>query len=127
MSSQGGLVSVPYSPSYAAAKAGVISLTRTLPDMLRGTGIRVNAILPGFTDTPMTRDTRARANLGTVAMAPMTAEDLARAVQYLAERDDLDRFLMVVRRDDEGRIEYLQVEDPPAQTSIGMADDIGPQ
>ena len=36
MSSQGGLVSVPYSPSYAAAKAGVISLTRTLPDMLRG-------------------------------------------------------------------------------------------
>ena len=57
----------------------------------------------------------------------MAAEDLARAVQYLAERDDLDRFLMVVRRDDEGSIEYLQVQDPPAQTSIGMADDIGPQ
>ena len=127
MSSQGGLVSVPYSPSYAAAKAGVISLTRTLPDMLRGTGIRVNAILPGFTDTPMTRNTRARSNLGTVAMAPMAAEDLARAVQYLAEREDLDRFLMVVARDGEGRIEYRQVQDPPAQTSIGMADDIGPQ
>ncbi len=120
MSSQGGLASVPYSPCYAAAKAGVISLTRTLPDMLKGMGIRVNAILPGFVDTPMTQNPKLRSSLGSAAAEPMAATDLARAVQYLAERDDLDRVLMSVRREAEG-IEYALVQDPPPQTTIALA------
>ena len=40
---------------YAAAKAGVMSLTQTASTELRGHGIRVNAILPGFVDTDMVK------------------------------------------------------------------------
>jgi NAD(P)-dependent dehydrogenase (short-subunit alcohol dehydrogenase family) len=43
---------------YAAAKAGVLSLTRTAAVELRDGGIRVNAILPGFVDTDMVRSRR---------------------------------------------------------------------
>jgi NAD(P)-dependent dehydrogenase (short-subunit alcohol dehydrogenase family) len=40
---------------YAASKAGVVSLTQTASTELRGHGIRVNAILPGFIDTDMVK------------------------------------------------------------------------
>jgi len=42
---------------YSAAKAGVISLVQTTSYALSGTGIRVNAICPGFIETGMTRPT----------------------------------------------------------------------
>ena len=43
---------------YAAAKAGVMSLTQTAAVELRSHGIRVNAILPGFADTDLVRDVK---------------------------------------------------------------------
>jgi NAD(P)-dependent dehydrogenase (short-subunit alcohol dehydrogenase family) len=41
--------------AYAASKAGVISLVQTAANELYGTGVRVNAILPGLIRTGMTR------------------------------------------------------------------------
>jgi NAD(P)-dependent dehydrogenase (short-subunit alcohol dehydrogenase family) len=52
--SMGGMVPMPTSPIYAASKAGVIHFSRSL-GYLAGEGIRVNAICPTFTDTPMVR------------------------------------------------------------------------
>lgn len=40
-------------PSYAASKAGLANLTRSLLEDFRGTGITVNAVCPGVVDTPM--------------------------------------------------------------------------
>ena len=53
MASVTALAGVPLVGHYAAAKAGVVSLTKTAALELRPAGIRVNAILPGFAETEL--------------------------------------------------------------------------
>lgn len=52
-SSVGGLVGVPGNAGYSAAKHGVIGLTRSVALECASVGIRVNAICPGATKSPM--------------------------------------------------------------------------
>ncbi|MCH2173376.1 SDR family oxidoreductase [Myxococcota bacterium] len=40
-------------PAYGASKSGLLGLTRSLADQLAGDGVRVNAICPGYIETPM--------------------------------------------------------------------------
>ena len=44
-------------PSYSASKAGVINLAQTSAQQLSDTGVRVNALCPGLTETGMTKPT----------------------------------------------------------------------
>lgn len=51
-----GVVGAPNSASYSAAKGGVISLTRQIARDYATDDIRVNAVSPGFVDTPMLQE-----------------------------------------------------------------------
>ena len=98
---------VPTISCYALTKAAVAMLTRTLATEVGEYGVRVNAMAPGFTDTPMTQrwftaddgtvDPAKRDELWTMrgAQAPLncigTARDQALGVLYLAS--DAARFV----------------------------------
>lgn len=53
VASTAGLKGYPYASAYCAAKHGVVGLTRAVSLELASTGITVNAVCPGFAETPM--------------------------------------------------------------------------
>ncbi|WP_067710743.1 SDR family NAD(P)-dependent oxidoreductase [Nocardia yamanashiensis] len=79
-------------PAYCASKAGLLGLTRAMAQQLGGSGIRVNAVCPGYIDTPMMRTNipeeviaqeAARSVFGRLG----AAEEVARAVRFLLGDD----------------------------------------
>ena len=60
----GHTVGLPGAAAYAASKAGLLGLTRALAAEFGAEGIRVNALLPGGTDTPMARAMNGTLNPG---------------------------------------------------------------
>lgn len=64
MASTTALASTPLLGHYAAAKAGVLSLTKTAALELRAHGVRANAICPGFIGTDMVAENKAALDAG---------------------------------------------------------------
>jgi 3-oxoacyl-[acyl-carrier protein] reductase len=86
-----GLVGNAGQANYAAAKAGVIGLTKSLAKELAPRGVRANAVAPGFIETAMTaklpENVRAAAQ-GNIAMGTFgSPDDVAKAVGFLASDD----------------------------------------
>lgn len=74
--------------NYAASKAGVVGMTKSLAKELASRNVTVNAVAPGFIETDMTAAMPESAKTATLASIPMqrlgAAEDVARAVAFLA-------------------------------------------
>ena len=74
--------------NYAASKAGIIGLTKTMARELASRGITVNAVAPGFVDTDMTQVLPENVKEAATAQIPLgrfgKPEDIANMVAYLA-------------------------------------------
>ncbi|UDM72209.1 3-oxoacyl-[acyl-carrier-protein] reductase [Vagococcus fluvialis] len=88
MSSVVGLTGNAGQANYAASKAGVIGLTKSVARELASRGITCNAIAPGFIETDMTDVLSDKVKEATVAQIPLKklgqVEDIARAAVFLA-------------------------------------------
>ncbi len=74
--------------NYAASKAGLIGLTKSLARELSSRNITVNAVAPGYIETPMTEVLNEQQRGAMMTQIPLgragTAEDIAHAVAFLA-------------------------------------------
>lgn len=88
ISSIAGMVGTSGPPPYAASKAAVIGLTRSLAGHLGRRGIRVNAVAPGAVYTPMVADMTAEKREFRRQLTPLGVEgtgwDVGQAVVFLA-------------------------------------------
>ncbi|OAI52537.1 beta-ketoacyl-ACP reductase [Betaproteobacteria bacterium SCGC AG-212-J23] len=74
--------------NYAAAKAGVVGMTKSLARELGSRNITVNCVAPGFIDTDMTRALPEESRTALLSQIPLgrlgSAQEIAAAVAYLA-------------------------------------------
>jgi len=90
LTSAAGLTASPFVSPYGAAKAGLISLTKTLAVEWAASGVRVNALCPGWTATELNRNLWGdeAASKATIASVPMQrwgrAEEMTGPALFLA-------------------------------------------
>jgi 3-oxoacyl-[acyl-carrier protein] reductase len=73
--------------NYAAAKAGLIGMTKTVAAEVARRGVTVNAVAPGFIETEMTKDVPEAVIQAIPARRAGAPEDVAAAVRFLASDD----------------------------------------
>jgi len=73
--------------NYAAAKAGLIGMTKTVAHEVARRGITVNAVAPGFIETDMTKDLPPDVVKAVPARRAGKPEEVAAAVRFLASDD----------------------------------------
>jgi 3-oxoacyl-[acyl-carrier protein] reductase len=73
--------------NYAAAKAGLIGLTKTVAAEVARRGVTVNAVAPGFIETEMTKDIPDAVIEAIPARRVGAPDDVAAAVRFLASDD----------------------------------------
>jgi 3-oxoacyl-[acyl-carrier protein] reductase len=91
ISSVVGTTGNPGQANYAAAKAGLVAMSKSLAQEVGSRGITVNVVAPGFVDTAMTADLAAAQKEKLLAAIPLgrmgRPEDIGAAVVYLASEE----------------------------------------
>jgi len=91
IASVAGLVGNPGQANYAAAKAGLIALTKSVAKEVASRNVTANAVAPGLVATEMTADLTENQRQAVLMLAPMgrpaTPEEVAPAVVYLASEE----------------------------------------
>ncbi|GLZ52360.1 beta-ketoacyl-ACP reductase [Actinomycetospora sp. NBRC 106378] len=91
ISSVVGLTGAPGQVNYAASKAGLVGMARSVARELGGRGITANVVAPGYVDTDMTADLTDKRREEMMAAIPLgrtaQAEEIAKAVAFLASDD----------------------------------------
>lgn len=90
-----GLMGNAGQANYAASKAGVIGLTKSVAKELAGRNVNVNAVAPGFIDTAMTQVLPEEVRKKMLELVPLgrmgTAQDVADVVYFLCS--DLSKYI----------------------------------
>jgi NAD(P)-dependent dehydrogenase (short-subunit alcohol dehydrogenase family) len=89
-----GLVPAPQDPLYTLTKHAVVGFVRSVAPQLGARGIRINAVAPGFVDTPLIGD-EGRARFVDAGFPLLQAEDVARAVLTAARSDETGQVWVV--------------------------------
>ena len=88
IASTSGLVGNAGQANYAAAKAGLVGLTKTIARELGSKGITANVVAPGFIETDMTKDLPQQIKDGVMQMMAVkrlgVSDDIAAAVAYVS-------------------------------------------
>jgi 3-oxoacyl-[acyl-carrier protein] reductase len=91
ISSVAALMGIEVAPHYGAAKGGILSFTRSVAREVASRNIRVNAICPGFIDTPMTAPLTPMMRMLATSQIPLRRfaepREVATAALFLASDD----------------------------------------
>ena len=91
LSSVAALMGLDLSPHYSAAKGAILAFTRAVARDVGSRNIRVNAICPGFIDTPMTEDMPAMMKTAVLSRTPLgrwgDPREVAQTALFLASDD----------------------------------------
>lgn len=91
MASIHGTVAAPGNAAYTATKHAVVGVTKNAAAEYGAQGLRINAVGPGYIDTPLLADAPAEVKEGLVAKHPLgrlgTADEIARVIRFLLSED----------------------------------------
>jgi 3-oxoacyl-[acyl-carrier protein] reductase len=91
LSSVAALTGLETVPHYSAAKGGILAFTRAVAKDVASRGIRVNAICPGYIDTPMTESISPLIRAAVIARTPLgrvgDPQEVAATALFLASDD----------------------------------------